>query len=175
MRSHMNNLNDDLVAVIGHPLYPLGDAVQRLQEEHSLLVEELYELAAIARSVSRNRNTRFGEDKLRWLIDKAAAYREDLRRHADWKLQVLSPMLEQLLTDAPSLLDELHMEYLRAEACLERFFAEAEAAIHSPEHVYGLAEHLLQASRVLGYHFHLEEELLDAVWQQTEMEPGGSD
>lgn len=167
MKPHAHGIIDDLNAVLGHPLYPLGDAMQRLQEERSLLMEEWNELAVLSRSILRHRNSRFHEDEIRWLMEKAGDFREDLREHAAWTEKQLGPLLEQALEAAASLLDDLHAAIRLAENRLDWYLAGLANAASEPERGREIPDQLLQAGRAFDALFRLEERLLDDLWERT--------
>lgn len=167
MKPHAHGIFDDLNAVLGHPLYPLGDAVQRLQEERSLLMEEWNELAVLTRSIIRHRNSRFHADEIRWLTEKTAAFGEDMREHAAWAEEQLGPMLERALDDAGGRLDDLHALVRLAQKRLEQYCAALAAAASDPARGREIPDHLLQAARAFEDIFRLEGELLDELWERT--------
>lgn len=168
MKPHAHGIIDELNAVLGHPLYPLGNAVQRLQEERSLLMEEWNELAVLTRSIIRHRNSRFHGDEIRWLKEKTEVFRDDLREHADWAEEQLRPLLERALDDATGRIDDLHAMIRQAENRLEQHIAILAAAAADPVRGREIPEHLLQAARAFDRLFRLEGELLDELWARTD-------
>jgi len=168
VKPHTHGIHDDLNAILGHPLYPLGEAVQRLQEELSLLMEEWNELAALTRSIYRRRHSRFVGDEFGWLLEKTGPFREDVREHAAWAEEQLRPLLERVIGDASGRLDDLDAMIRRAENRLERFQAGLAAASSDPERVRDIPEALLKTSRAFEGLFRLEGELLDELWESTD-------
>jgi hypothetical protein len=173
VKPHAHGIIDDLNAVLGHPLYPLGDAVQRLQEERSLLMEEWNELAVLTRSIIRHRSSRFHGDELRWLMEKTGAFRNDLREHAAWTEEQLRPMLERVLDDAAGRLDDLHAAIRRLENRLDDFCGGLAAAASDPDRGREIPDLLLQAARACDGLFRLEERLLDELWERTGSDGAG--
>lgn len=173
VKPHANGIFNDLDAVLGHPLYPLGDAVQRLQEERSLLMEEWNELAVLTRSIIRHRNSRFQEDEIRWLTEKAGAFRDDVREHAAWAEEQLRPMLERALDDAAGRPDDLHAMIRLAQNRLEQYCAALAAAADDPDRGRDIPDHLMRAARAFDGIFRLEGELLDALWERAGADGAG--
>ena|GEM_PF-582250 len=167
MKPHAHGIIDDLNAVLGHPLYPLGVAVQRLEEERSLLMEEWEELAVLTRSIVRHRNSRSHTGEIRWVTEKAGTFREDLHEHAAWVKEQLEPMLERAIGDASARLDELQAIIRRSEAMLDRFIAALAGAASDPKRGREISEHLMQAARAFEELFALEGEILNELWART--------
>ena len=167
MKPHAHGIIDELNAVLGHPLYPLGDAVQRMQEERSLLMEEWNELAVLTRSFVRHRNTRSQEGEIRWLAAKAEEFRGDLREHAAWAEEQLRPMLERALDNASGRLDDLQAMIRRAEDGLGHYIAALAEAASDPACVREIPGSLERAARALDGLFRLEGGILDELWDCT--------
>jgi len=166
VKPHAHGILDELNAVLGHPLYPLGEAVQRMQEERSLLMEEWNELAVLTRSIFRHRNARSHEGEIRWLSEKAGDLLKDLRGHAAWAEEQLRPLLERALDEGSERMDDLQAMIRRAEDGLERFIACLAAA--EPVRGREISGHLAGAARAFDGLFCLEGELLDALWPRTD-------
>jgi len=173
VKLHAHGIRDELNAVLGHPLYPLGEAVQRLQEERSLLMEEWNELFVLTRSIIRHRNSRSHEGEIRWLKEKAEDFREDLRCHAAWAEEQLRPLLERALDNASGRPDDLQAVIRSAEDGLEQFIAVFGAAASDPVRVREISERLPRAARAFDGLFRLEGELLDELWARTDADGAG--
>lgn len=168
MKPHAHGIHDDLNAVLGHPLYPLGEAVQRLQDERSLLMEEWNELTVLTRSICRHRHLRFAGDAFDWLLEKIGVFRDDVREHAAWAEEQLRPLLERAIGDGSVRIDDLDAMFRRAESRLEQFRAGLAAASSDPARAREIPELLLKTTRAFETLFRLEGELLDELWEGTD-------
>ncbi|TLS53687.1 hemerythrin domain-containing protein [Paenibacillus antri] len=156
---------------LGHPIFRLNEAVRKLQDEHDALQSELESIVRMSGRLSE-RDDRFPDDPalLKRVRNAVQAFQRDVERHAKWEEATLFPMIAWYLEDEPIQFMLIEQEHELAERYLRAFLEAADRAPSQPGPAKPMAGSLLQAARHLKLHFEMEEELLQAVLDRSNID-----
>jgi iron-sulfur cluster repair protein YtfE (RIC family) len=162
------HLSSEQIAA-SQPITRLYFAIERLKEEHALLQEELRELYRLTKRIARQEHDGLhGIEALRDLRKRAAEFQADLDKHAKWEETEVFPLVSVYFNSGLEQLMRMEQEHELAEQFADAF---AEAAKRAPVRRFDsreMAMYLQQAHSTLKEHFRHEEEVLSAIWEQSE-------
>lgn len=150
---------------IGHPLYELNEAVQKLEDEHTLLQEGLTELYEAAEAIGRDEDIVNWVEALREIKRKAASFQKELEAHSTWEEEIMFPMIAWYFNEELEQFTLMEQEHELAEQFIHAFL-EAVDGIVKPvfrEEARLMASYLLQAYPILNHHFRKEQEIITAM------------
>jgi regulator of cell morphogenesis and NO signaling len=152
-----------------HSIFELNEAFLKLQEEHTILQEELTELYAMAKTIGLNGDAVNWVGALRDLKKKTSAFQSDLEAHADWETKVMFPMASWYLGEELDQFTLMEQEHVIAVQFIEAFL-EAVERITQPvptNEAKDMASYLLQAYEELQNHFRREEEIIESLTDRS--------
>ncbi|WP_284637925.1 hemerythrin domain-containing protein [Paenibacillus silviterrae] len=149
----------------GFPMQELNDSIQHLQDEHTLLQQQLLELYGMAEAIG------WDEDVINWIGSlkdlklKVTHFMETLHQHSVWEENTLFPMVAWYFGETMDEFTQMEQEHEIAEQYIAAFLDAAERMfqIVPRSEARLMASYLLQAYDVLYQHFYKEEELLAAL------------
>lgn len=156
---------DSLLTALNHPLYQLNEAIQRLEEEHVLLQEQLLEIYGMAKAIGANEDAINWIGALRDLHVRTAEFQGDLQRHAAWEETTMFPIVAWYFGEELDQFTVMEQEHEIAEQYLLAFMETVERLARPVERTEAreLAGWLLQAYNLLHHHFGQEEQMIAAL------------
>ncbi|NOU91770.1 hemerythrin domain-containing protein [Paenibacillus sp. LMG 31456] len=166
MKEHMSTT---LFTTIGHPLYELNEAVQRLEEEHVFLQEQLSELYGKAKAIGLNEDVINWGGALRDLRNNAAAFQRDLEGHMNWEEEAMFPMIAWYFGEELQQFTLMEQEHELAELFIDAYLEAVEGIVKPVDGMEAreMASYLLQAHAILNNHFRKEKEIITAMTDRS--------
>ncbi|MDQ1909927.1 hemerythrin domain-containing protein [Paenibacillus sp. GD4] len=161
---------------LSEPAHPteLYHAIKQLIEEHEQLKLLIQALEEKARQAALSRDTEEQLKALRDLKADTVQFMSQMNRHSSWEEQVLYPFLHEYfdLSMGPSMVPSfwvLEKDHDLAEAYMDSFIDAVEdlASPGDRRQLQSVAEHLLQACRILSGHLAMEEQLVYPLSDQV--------
>ncbi|MEX1030738.1 MAG: hemerythrin domain-containing protein [Paenibacillaceae bacterium] len=153
-----------------HPIVEFTKALDQLEEEHVVLRNKLQEFVVIEEVIRLGRPDTDWFGTLRDLKIRVEKFLVELDHHTKWEDAALFPMLADLVTDSPPMIDLIEEDHRLAMQYMEAFLDELHKSVspirrQEAKHIISL---LMNAHQLILDHFYGEEHYIFPLAEQLQ-------
>jgi regulator of cell morphogenesis and NO signaling len=148
-----------------HPFFQFNAAIERLEEEHSVLGTSLLELCTMIEGVEHKKDISNWAQLMTDVKQKVNEFKQALELHSKWEEDELFKLVDKYFDEIPSLFGFIEHEHELAEQFLDAFISVVDQNILVEDSLDAtkLSTYLhLALSSLLG-HFKKEEDLVTSL------------
>jgi regulator of cell morphogenesis and NO signaling len=156
---------DNHLELGSHPYFQFNAAIERLEEEHSVLGTSLLELCTLVKTVDHKKDISNWTQSMTDVKQKVNEFKQALDLHSNWEEVELFKLVDKYFDEIPSLFMLIEQEHELAEQFLDAFISvvDQNIRVEDPLGATKMSTLLhLALSSLLG-HFKKEEDIVNSL------------
>jgi len=159
---------ENTFTTLGYSKQQMSESVERLQQEHKTLQEELHDLHIGVRAIGDTAGAINRVGMLQNLRAMTEHLRSQLDAHSKWEEQHLFPMVAWYFGEDLDRFALMEQEHVLAEQYIKAFVDALERAPVRSYEEHEMASYLAQAIEILNRHFQMEEEMIATLIDRSD-------
>jgi regulator of cell morphogenesis and NO signaling len=148
-----------------HPYFQFNAAIERLEEEHSVLGASLLKLCTMVDQVDHKKDITNWTPSMAEIKQKVSEFKQSLEHHSKWEEDELFMLVDKYYDEIPSLFGLIEQEHELVEKFMDAFISIVDQNILAlnPKDAVKMGTYLHLALSSLMGHFKKEEDIVNSL------------